>query len=159
MQYQDVRAGEQCHTYLLNLYLKKVPNAALEGDMFYLCPVFSVLSVPDAPWFYCTPVGRNILRCWQACVKKQVLSVIKRIIPYVLQQQWSYSMVGLLRKYIQGLTGHQSLEVLHRYERVSDEQKQEACRALMNEKILPVSDVLSTSTVSHYGSYHVSTTS
>ena len=61
MQYQDVRAGEQCHTYLLNLYLKKVPNAALEGDMFYLRPVFSVLSVPDAPWFYCTPVGRNIL--------------------------------------------------------------------------------------------------
>ena len=45
---------------------------------------------------------------------------------------------GIAEKVIQDCTGHRSREGLHHYEQVSVEQKQEACRALMNEKILPV---------------------
>ena len=67
---------------------------------------------------------------------------------------------GIAEKVIQDRTGHCSHERLRRYEQVSDEQKQVACRALINEQILPVSDIVaSTSTVSHHGSSHVPTTS
>lgn len=41
-------------------------------------------------------------------------------------------------KVIQDHSGHRSIEGLRQYERVSDEQRQKACRALANEKILPL---------------------
>ena len=35
-QFQDLRAGDRCHTYLLHLYISKVPDKAIEQDIF-LC--------------------------------------------------------------------------------------------------------------------------
>ena len=139
--------------------MKKVPNAALKGDMFYLRPLSSVPSVPDAPWFYSTPVGRNTLSKMLATMCEEA-GIVGRKTNHSLRATAATELFhdGIAEKVIQDRTGHRSLEGLRRYERVPDEQKQEACRALMNEKILSVSDVPFTTTVSHHSSYHVSTT-
>ena len=33
-QFQDLRAGDHCYTYLLHLYISKVPDKAIEQDIF-----------------------------------------------------------------------------------------------------------------------------
>ena len=38
-QFQDLRAGDHCHTYLLHLYISKVPDKAIEQDIF-MCILF-----------------------------------------------------------------------------------------------------------------------
>ena len=43
-QFQDLRAGDHCHTYLLHLYLSKVPDKAIEQDIFYVRPLPDVQS-------------------------------------------------------------------------------------------------------------------
>ena len=120
-QYQDVRAGERCHTFLLDLYFKKVPTAALKGDMFYLRPLSSVPSVPDAPWFYSTPVGRNTLSKMLATMCEEA-GIVGRKTNHSLRATAATELFhgGIAEKVIQDRTGHRSVEGLHRYERVSD---------------------------------------
>ena len=48
-QYQDLQAGNRCHTYLLHLYISKVPEKAIENDIFYVRPLPAVLPNPLAP--------------------------------------------------------------------------------------------------------------
>ena len=72
-QYQDLQAGNRCHTYLLHLYISKVPEKAIEQDVFYVCPLPKVSSDPLAPWYTSVPIGKkrsqqdvsvHVQRCW-----------------------------------------------------------------------------------------------
>ena len=60
-QFQDLHAGDRCHTYLLHLYISKVPDKAIEQDIFYVRPLPKIPAGPSAPWFTSVPVGRNTL--------------------------------------------------------------------------------------------------
>ena len=52
---------ERCHVHLMDLYLQKLPNNALELDTFYRRPLCAAPSDPQRPWFANCPVGRNTL--------------------------------------------------------------------------------------------------
>ena len=60
-QYQDTKAGNRCHTYLLDVYISKVPADVLEKNVFYLCPFKKLSLCSDSPWFTSVPLGKNTL--------------------------------------------------------------------------------------------------
>ena len=60
-QFQDLHAGDCCHTYLLHLYISQVPEKAIEQDIFYVRPLPKIPAGPSALWLTSVPVGRNTL--------------------------------------------------------------------------------------------------
>ena len=47
--------------HIVDFYLSKLPNGALEKDIFYLRPRPTVPDGPVNPWFDLVPVGKNEL--------------------------------------------------------------------------------------------------
>ena len=52
-------AGERCHAFLLDQYFKRLPQGALERDVFYLRPLTKVERDEESVWFSAVAVGRN----------------------------------------------------------------------------------------------------
>ena len=51
----------KCPVHLLDLYISKLPNKAVENDIFYACLLESVPIIPSAPWYTATSVGKHTL--------------------------------------------------------------------------------------------------
>ena len=130
-QFQDLRAGDRCHTYLLHLYFSKVPDKAFEQDIFYVRPLPKIPAGPSAPWFTSVLVGRNTLgkmlqnMCDEGGVQGKKTNHSLRT--YAATELFQ---AGVSEKVIQNHSGHHSLEGLRKYERISEEQKQNAYRVL-----------------------------
>ena len=45
--------------HILDIYFEKVPREAIAKDNFYLRPLSKVPNDLNAPWFMCTPMGKN----------------------------------------------------------------------------------------------------
>ena len=58
---QHESSSLRCHVKILDKYLQVLPAEAKNNDVFYLKPLASVPSNPDAPWFSNTPIGKNKL--------------------------------------------------------------------------------------------------
>ena len=54
-------AGERCHVFLLDLYLKKLPREAIQKDVFYIRPLQEAPADPSAPWYSAVPIGKHTL--------------------------------------------------------------------------------------------------
>jgi len=130
-QYEDPRAGPRCHVFLLDLYLSKIPNQAKDQDIFYLRPLPSVPLKESLPWFTCAPVGKNTLSqitkkmCGEAKIDGNKTN--HSLKAYATSKLFQ---AGIPVKVIQDRTGHKSLDGLRKYESISEQQKQEACRVL-----------------------------
>ena len=59
--FANPEAGNRCHIFLIDLYISKLPPAAIEKGNFYFRPLDSKPSDPSKPWFTAVPVGRNQL--------------------------------------------------------------------------------------------------
>ena len=68
-------AGEQQYFHILDLYLSKLPKAAIERDVFYVCS--STVYKPDQPWYTSVPVGRNKLS-----------SMVKKMCSLAGEEEW-----------------------------------------------------------------------
>ena len=55
------RVGSRCHVFLLDKYIKKLPKAAIEKDVFYCKPLPFAPKDETKPWFCNSPVGKNTL--------------------------------------------------------------------------------------------------
>jgi len=130
-QYQDLRAGDRCHTYLLHLYISKVPEKAIQEDVFYVRPLAKAPCDPFAPWFMSTPIGKNTLGKMLATMYADA-DISGHKTNHSLRAYGTTQLfrAGIPEKVIQDRSGHRSLEGLRKYERISDKQKQEACKAL-----------------------------
>ena len=103
--YQDTSAGECCHVYILDTYLAKLPPNVKELDIFYFRP--NHCSGDDSVWL--GNKSNHSLRAYAATELFQA---------------------GIPEKVIQDWTGHRSLDGLSKYERISEKQKEAACKAL-----------------------------
>ena len=97
-----------------------------------------VPSDPSAPWFMCTAVGKNTLSKMLATMCTEA-GISGRKIDHSLR---AHAATELFRarvpeKVIQDRSGHRTLEGLCKYERISDKQRQEACKALRYSYITP----------------------
>ena len=59
-QYESPSIGKQCHVYLLDLYISKIPDDAKKKDVFYFTPL-SMPADPQKPWYSSVPIGWNKL--------------------------------------------------------------------------------------------------
>ena len=63
----------------------------------------------------------------------------KQIIPFKLLQECNSFIVEFQRRLFRiAVVNHHNIEGLRQYKCISDEQNQEVCRTLANEKILPM---------------------
>ena len=123
-------AGERCHVALLDLYFSKVPSEALQKDNFYLRPLQKKPEDPNAPWFMSMQVGVNTIN--QMLSKMCEQAGLEHRTNHSLRATGASDMfqANLPEHVIQSRTGHLSLKALRTYERVTEEQQQEACKVL-----------------------------
>ena len=155
-QYQDLTLGERCHVALLDAYFSKLP----EGDIFYVRPVSDAqFAANPEKWFTSLPIGKNSLStmlkkmCAEAGVAGKKTNNSLRA--YAATELFN---TGIPEKVIQERSGHRSLEGLRKYERVSEQQRQDAYKTLApysrpcvpsetNSENLPVSSLAPSSSV------------
>ena len=130
-QYQNLQAGERCHVFILDKYLSKLPANAADNDIFYLRPAVTTPVDVQTPWYTSVPIGKNPLSkmfknmCDQAGISGNKSNHSLRA--YAVTELFN---AGVPEKVIQDRTGHRSLEGLRKYERISEEQKEIACKVL-----------------------------
>ncbi len=125
-QFEDRRLGVRCHVYLLDLYFSKVSEAAKEQGIMYLRPVSIVSEKPSAPWFTSIPVGKNTLSEMMKRIQgRKTNHSLRAYVATTLFQ------AGIPENVIQDRRGHRSLEGLRKYERISKQQQEAACKALL----------------------------
>ena len=129
-QYEDVDAGERCHVCVLDKYFQKLPPNAYDLNVFYLRPV-AKKPVDSRPWFISVAVGKNPLSnmlktmCEEAGILGNKTNHSLRA--YAATELFN---AGVPEKVIQDCTGHRSLDGLRRYETISEQQKEAACKVL-----------------------------
>ena len=130
-QYQDFEAGERCHINVLDKYLSKLSPNACEKDIFYLCPIASAPTDDTSPWYVSMAIGKNPLSrmmktmCEAAEIPGKKTNHSLRA--YAASELFN---AGIPEKVIQDRTGHRSLDGLRKYERISEKQKEDACKVL-----------------------------
>ena len=133
---------EQCHVYLLDLYMKKVPKGALSKGVFYLHPVAKVCDIPSSEWYTSIPVGKNMLQKMLPTMCEE--AGITRRTNHSLRATGATDMfhANIPEKVIQSRTGHLSLKALRMYENPTDEQHSAACSVLVDRRSVTPPEVL-----------------
>ncbi len=116
-------SDHRCHVHLLDLYIQKLPKAAVEQDIFYMRPLHETPRDPSHPWFANCPIGRNTL----ASIVKKMCSEAGMEGKRTNHSLRATGATELFRahvpeKLIQQRTGHRSIEALRVYERTTGEQ-------------------------------------
>ena len=60
-QFAKPELGDKCHVFLLELYLSKLPDSALQRDIFYMKAKARIPDSPGDPWYTDAPLGHNTL--------------------------------------------------------------------------------------------------
>ena len=121
----------RCLVFLLDEYFKRLPKYAFEKDIFYLKHKPKAPVNEAEPWYESVPIGKNTLAtmvkrmCQEAGIAEKTNHSLRATGATTLFQS------GISERVIQKTTGHQSLESLRCYERVSEEQHQNVSRVLM----------------------------
>ena len=126
-------AGDRCPVRILDLYISKFPQEAVIQDLFYVRPLEKLPSSPSAPWYSSVAVGRHTLNK-KTCTQAEVAGHKTNHSLRATGATQLYEK-GAPEKLIQELTGHRSLEALRAYERHQHQA---------------VSNLLSTTTNTHY---------
>ena len=53
--------GERCPVFILDKYISKLPNAAIEKELFYCRPLPSIPKDVNDPWYVAVPIGKIVL--------------------------------------------------------------------------------------------------
>ena len=64
--YACPEAGERCPVHILDKYIQKLPQLAIEKDLFYVRPLEVIPTDPLAPWYSAVPVGKT--RCTKSSI-------------------------------------------------------------------------------------------
>ena len=119
---QDESLGNQCHVYVLDLYLSKIPSSARAQDVFYLRPK-PVDMEDDNPWYSSQQIGRNHISqllkkiCSGAGVQNRYTNHSLRATGATLHFQ-----SGTAKNVSMERSGHRSTDVVRQCERVSQDQ-------------------------------------
>ena len=118
--------------HVLDKYIGKLPSNACEKDAFYLRPVAKINCLSDsAPWYTSAPIGKNPLSTMlKNMCKEAKVPGIKTNHSLRVYAATELFNAGISEKVIQDRTGHRSLDGLRKYEQISEQQKEEACKVL-----------------------------
>ena len=131
--YACPEVGDRCPVQLLDLYLSKLPQGAIENDTFFVKANENIAEDGSKPWYCRTPVGRNTLdtKLGKMC---SLAGIEGRITHHSMRATSVTQMyeTGVPEKVIQERTGHRSLEALRVYERTNSDQHQMVSNILTN---------------------------
>ena len=110
--YACPEAGKRCPVFILDKYISKLPQKAIDMDYFYARPLDRVPSDPHEPWYTAVAVGKHTrykkfnFMCKQAGIKGNKTN-------HSLRAMGATQMydLGVPEKLIQERTGHRSLFV------------------------------------------------
>ena len=119
--FKNVDAGERCFVSLLNLYLSKLPQAAIDKDISYCTPLERFDK--DSHW-YSQQRGKHTL----ANMVKNMFTeagIDGAFTNHSLLATAATDLfqAGVPEKVIQEFTGHRSIKALRQYERIEVTQK------------------------------------
>ena len=128
-------AKERCPVFVLDLYISKLPKAAVENDLFYCKPMSNTPLNESSPWYFNIPVGKNMLSKMvpDMCSKAGLIGK-KTNHSLCVSGTSQLFEAGVPEKLIQQRTGHCSLEALRMYERVTEQQELAVSKILSGEK-------------------------
>ena len=120
--FQDESLGKQCHVYVLDLYLSKIPSSARAQDVFYLRPK-PVNMEDDNPWYSSQRIGRNRI----SQLMKTICSgsgVQNKYTNHSLRATGATRLFqsGTPENVIMERSGHRSTDGVRQYEQVSQDQ-------------------------------------
>ena len=129
--FRNEEAGERCLVLLLDMYLKRLPEGAIQKDWFYCKPLDNFRKDKDGPWYCVQPRGKHFLNN----MVKSMFSEANIAGDFTNHSLRATGATELFQsetpeKVIQDITGHRSVSTLHQYERVGDVQKKAACNIL-----------------------------
>ena len=119
---------------ILDLYLKKLPQAAFDQDIFYCRPLDQYES--RGLWYSQQPRGKHYL----GNLVKSMFTKSGAGSEYSNHSLRASGASELFQaevpeRVIQGITGHRSIKALRQYEKVSDVQKKAACNILTGRSV------------------------
>ena len=125
--------GERCHVYLLRLYISKLPESAIQRDIFYMKPKQAIPARASDPWYTNQPMGHNSLETFL----KDILKAAG--IDCTNKSNHSLRATSISRMYrkdvpdklIMERSGHLSKEGLMSYQRSTAQQEKAVCAALL----------------------------
>ena len=128
--FKNVHAGERCLVSLLDLYLSKLPQAAIDKDIFY-CKLLERFD-KDSHWYSQQPRGKHTL----ANMVKSMFTeagVDGTFTNHSLRATGATDLfqAGVPEKIIQEFTGHRSIKALRQYERADVTQKKPLATSLL----------------------------
>ena len=130
-QYSNPAARNRCHVQIQDLYFSKLLKKAFEEDNFYVLPLERVLTNIGTPWYTSVAVGKHTLSgmtktmCTEAGVSGNKTTDSLRA--YAVKEMCN---AGIPEKVIQDKSGHQPIDGLREYKKISKKQKESACCAL-----------------------------
>ena len=110
--YKNVSVGERCLVTLLDLYLCKLPQSAIDKDVFY-CRSLVKFS-EEGPWYSEQPRGVNYLNEMVKTMFSKGIFTESKFTNYSLRASGTTELFQkeVPEKVIQEITGHRSLKVL-----------------------------------------------
>ena len=133
---------QQCHVYLLDRYMEKVPKGALSKGAFYFRPVAKVRDIPGSEWNTSIPVVKHMLQ--------KMLPTMHKEAGIAHQTNHSLRAMGATDMFIQifqksvihSRTGHLLLKALRMYKNPTDEQHSATCSDIVNRRNVTPPEVL-----------------
>jgi len=127
-------AGQRCHAYLLDQYIKRLPPQAFINDVFYLRPLMKFNRDDDSIWFTAVSIGRNKLTMLvKEMCKSAGIGGTKSNHSLRATGATELYRAGVPENIIQQRTGHRSLESLRKYEHTSITQHQAVANILSSD--------------------------
>jgi hypothetical protein len=102
-------AGDHCPVHVIDLYIGKLPQIAIENDTFFVKQLENTPEDDTKPWYSRTPVGRNTLntRLGKMCFLAGIEGHITNHSMCATSVTQMYA-TGVPEKVIQERTGHRS---------------------------------------------------
>jgi len=132
--FRNEEAGERCLVFLLDTYLKRLPQGAIQKDLFYCRPLEHFGK--DGQWYCTQPRGKHYLNDIVKSIFCEA-NISGDFTNHSLRASGATELFQseVTENVIQGMTGHRSVRALCQYERVGDVQKKAACNILTGTSV------------------------
>ena len=130
VQYAAPELCERCHVYLLRLYISKLPESAIKGDIFYMKPRDKLPASASDPWYSNRPMGHNILDRFLKDILKESGIDCSNKSNHSLRATSISRMYQKDEKLIMERSGHLSKDGMMCYQRSTEAQQKAVCVSL-----------------------------
>ena len=141
-QFAKPELEDKCHVYLLEVYLSKLPDSAVQRDIFYMKAKNHIPDSPGDPWYTDVPVGHNTLsKFLKEILKEGGINTENRTNHSLRTTAISRMYENKVpHKLIMERSGHLSVSGLLPYEHATVAQKKAVCDTRLGKPMVEVSN-------------------